>query len=82
MDVRVEDGTWLPVLRNILWMWENLDLRWIPIGIYPFLGEDVSSGGGALVEFLNCITEDIWSCLKTIVDGETRESPDGRPLES
>jgi hypothetical protein len=37
MDMRGEDGTWLPILRDILLMRENLDLGWIPPGMYPSL---------------------------------------------
>jgi hypothetical protein len=37
MDMRGEDGTWLPILRDILLMRENLDLGWIPPGTYPSL---------------------------------------------
>jgi hypothetical protein len=47
MDVRDEDGTWLPVLRDVLRMRENLDLGWIFLITYPSLWEDYSGGGGA-----------------------------------
>jgi hypothetical protein len=82
MDVRGEDGTWLPVLRDILLMWENLDLGWIPPGTYPSLGEDYSGSGGVVVEILNHVAGDRWSRLETTMDGEIRESPDARPLET
>jgi hypothetical protein len=85
MDVRGKDGTWLPVLRDVLRMRENLDLGWIPPGTYPSLWEDYSGGGGGGgggVEFLNRVVEGKWSCVETTVDGETWESPDARPLES
>jgi hypothetical protein len=82
MDVRAEDGTWLPVLQDILRMRENLDLGWIPPRTYPSLGEDFSGDSGALVEFLNRIAGNRWSRVQTTVDGKTRESPGGRPLES
>ena len=82
MDVRGEDGTWLPVLRDILRMWENLDLGWIPPGTYLSLWEDYSGSGDAVIKFLNCVAGDRWSCLETTMDGETQESPDGCPLET
>jgi hypothetical protein len=82
MDVRGEDGTWLPVLQDVLQMWENLDLGWIPPGTYPSLREDYSIGGSGVLKFLNRVIGDRWSCVETIVDGKTRESPDARPLET
>lgn len=48
-------------------MRENLDLGWILPGTYPFLGEDVSGHGGALVKFLNRVTGDRWSRLEMTV---------------
>jgi hypothetical protein len=63
-------------------MQENLDLGWILSGTYPSLREDYSGGGSAIVEFLNRVAGDRWSRPETTVDGETRESLDGRPLET
>jgi hypothetical protein len=82
MDVRGKDGTLLPILWDILLMRENLDLGWIPPRTYPFLREDYFDGGGAVVEFLNRVAGDRWSRLEMTVDGETWESPHGRPLET
>jgi hypothetical protein len=62
-------------------MRENLDLGWIPPATYPFLQEDYSADGGALVEILNRVVWDRWSRVETTVDSETRASPNARPLE-
>jgi hypothetical protein len=37
IDVKAGDRTWLPVLRDVLRMRENLDLRWIPPSKYSSL---------------------------------------------
>jgi hypothetical protein len=39
MDVKAADETWLPILRDVLRMRENLDLRWIPPSEYLMLGD-------------------------------------------
>ena len=78
MDVRDKNETWLLVLGDILLMRENLDLGWILPRTYSSLW----AGGGIVVEFLNRVAGDRWSRLEMTMDGETRESPDGRPLET
>jgi hypothetical protein len=81
MDIKAFDGTWVSILRDVLRMRENLDLRWIPPSQNPILGDSYSDGSDHLVSFLNHLAVDRWSRVETAVDGETRESIDLGPIE-
>jgi hypothetical protein len=80
MDVKTADGTWLPILRDVLLMRENLDLRWIPPSEYLILGDRYYQGSVHLVSFLNDVDVERWSLVETAVDGETRETTDLGPV--
>jgi hypothetical protein len=76
MDVKAADGTWFPILQDVLRMRENLDLRWISPSQYLMLGDRYFNGSVRLISFLNHVAVERWSRVETVVDGETRESTD------
>jgi hypothetical protein len=65
MDMKAADGTWFSILRDVLRMRENLDLRWIPPLEYPMLGDKYCEGNVRLVSFLNDVAVERWSRIET-----------------
>jgi hypothetical protein len=68
MDVKAANGTWFPILRDMLWMWENLKLWWIPPKQYPIRGDRYSKTGCG--EGTMSWTQEITEGFPELPDGE------------
>ena len=79
MDVKVGNRTWLPVLRDVLWLQKNLDLWWISPSKYLSLEGSYSNAVVGLLKFLNHVAGQRLSCVEIVVDGKTREATNIRP---